>query len=250
MIKVAKVLLLAGTSEAAEIAAALVGRRDVAVQASMAGATRAPRDLGVPMRLGGFGGEDAFRDYLTEQGIEIVVDATHPFATRISTRTAKVCAEMGVGYVLVQRPGWTPQAGDRWHFVDTMEQIRKIVPPASRVFLATGRNTLQKFEILNDCRILCRVIDPPRDPFPFAHGRFVVGRPPFSVAQEIAFFTQERIDWIVVKNSGGSRSESKLVAARQLGLPVILINRTPPPDCTVVETVDDCLRWLDDRLAK
>jgi precorrin-6A/cobalt-precorrin-6A reductase len=98
---------------------------------------------------------------------------------------------------------------------------------------------------MQDCRILCRVIDPPESGFPFENGRFVVGRPPFSVQEEVDFFRSEGIDWIVVKNSGGERSKSKLIAARQLGLPVAMIERYAVPECEIVSDAEEACAWLD-----
>lgn len=243
-----KVLLLAGTSEAADIAKYLVRSDRIDAVASLAGVTRAPKDLGLPMRIGGFGGADEFANYLREEHVEIVIDATHPFASRMTQRTARLCRERGVKYLLVQRPEWVPEAGDKWFPVKDVAAVKELIPDGSTVFLATGRQTLADFSGMRECRILCRVIDPPQTEFPFENGRFVVGRPPFSVQEEVDFFASERIDWIVVKNSGGERSKSKLLAARQLGLPVAMIERTVVPDCDVVGTAAEACKWLDQEI--
>lgn len=240
-----KVLLLAGTSEAADIARHLLRNDRITATASLAGATRAPKDLGLPMRVGGFGGAEEFAAYLKDENVDIVIDATHPFASRMTHRTARICRELGVKYLLVQRPGWVPEAGDKWFPVKDIAAVKALIPAGSTVFLATGRQTLAQFAGMRDCRILCRVIDPPQSKFPFENGRFVVGRPPFSVQEEVDFFRAEGVDWIVVKNSGGERSKSKLTAARELGLPVAMIERPKAPDCAVVSSVEDACDWLD-----
>ncbi len=240
-----KVLLLAGTSEAADIAKYLVRSERITAIASLAGATRAPKDLGLPMRIGGFGGAQEFASYLKDQNVDIVIDATHPFASKMTQRTARICGELGVKYLLVQRPGWVPEAGDKWFPVKDIPAVKALIPAGSTVFLATGRQTLAQFSGMQDCRILCRVIDPPESEFPFENGRFVVGRPPFSVREEVDFFRSEGVDWIVVKNSGGERSKSKLIAARELGLPVAMIERSVVPDCEVVSSSEEACGWLD-----
>lgn len=240
-----KVLLLAGTSEAAEIAKHLVGCEQVSAVASLAGATRAPKSLGLPMRIGGFGGAEEFAAYLDDEGVDIVIDATHPFASRMTQRTLRICREAGVKYLLVQRPGWVPEAGDKWFPVKDIEAVKALIPAGSTVFLATGRQTLARFAGMRECRILCRVIDPPQLEFPFENGRFVVGRPPFSVQEEVDFFRLEGVDWIVVKNSGGERSKSKLIAARQLGLPVAMIERPAVPDCETAGGAEEACAWLE-----
>lgn len=239
-----KVLLLAGTSEAADIAERLARNDRVKAVASLAGATRAPKDLGLPMRVGGFGGAEEFAEYLERESVDIVIDATHPFASRMTQRTVRMCREHGVKYLLVQRPEWVAEVGDKWFPAQDIKAVKALIPAGSTVFLATGRQTLAAFAGMRECRILCRVIDPPQSEFPFENGRFVVGRPPFSVEEEVDFFVSERIDWIVVKNSGGERSKSKLLAARQLGLPVAMIKRPVVPDCAVVASAAEACEWL------
>lgn len=248
--KKVKVLLLAGTSEAIGIAEGLACIENVDAAASMAGATRAPRELAVPLRTGGFGGETGFAAFLKERGIDLVVDATHPFAARMTATSSKVCAGSGVPYLRVERPAWIAKVGDSWHAVDTVQQARDLIPSNARIFLGTGRQTLMEFGVFDDCHILCRVIDPPQSRFPFEGGKFVVGRPPFSVQHEVDLFRKERIDWLVVKNSGGWRSKSKLDAARELGLPVVMFNRPARPNAPLVETVEDALIWVEKELSK
>ncbi len=243
----AGVLLLAGTSEARQLALRLAQMPDYQVTGSFAGVTRAPQALGVETRVGGFGGAKGLAGYLNRSGTDIVIDATHPFATNITAHAAQACAETGIAHVILQRPGWQAQAGDNWHFVDQLEQAAALIPKGAVVFLGTGRQTLHSFANLADHRLICRQIDPPEGPFPYPNGRFQVGRPPFSVADEIAFFRDEGIDWLVVKNSGGEASRSKLDAARALGLPVVLQRRPALPPVATVETVKECLSWLKNR---
>ena len=236
-------LLLAGSGEAKDIAQALAAAKVDAI-ASLAGATRAPKPLALPTRVGGFGGEAGFRSYISEAGITAVLDATHPFATRISDRTAAICADLGMPYLQFLRPAWTPQDGDQWTEIDQEEDAAKHILAGQTVFLGTGRQTLDRFANLKDARVICRQIDPPTGPFPFPGGQFLVGRPPFPVADEIALFRDLAIDWLVVKNAGGARSESKLIAARQLGIPVLMIRRPQMPDTDSVATLDDALTWV------
>ncbi|MEL7253088.1 MAG: cobalt-precorrin-6A reductase [Pseudomonadota bacterium] len=236
-------LLLAGTREAQEIAQALTqaGRE---VIASLAGVTRTPINLGVETRRGGFGGEDGFRTELNARGITAVLDATHPFAHRISNRTARICAEMGVPYCQLLRPAWVPEDGDRWAHVAQEEDVAALVDPGQTVFLATGRQTLDRFANLPHARIICRQIDPPERPFPFPNGEFLIGRPPFPVDKEVELFQSLGVDWLVVKNAGGQASKTKLTAARQLGIKVAMIARPPQPDGMKATTVAEALDWV------
>ncbi|MGK7754727.1 MULTISPECIES: cobalt-precorrin-6A reductase [unclassified Roseovarius] len=236
-------LLLAGTGEAKTIAAQLHASGIVAV-ASLAGASRAPAPLAIPTRSGGFGGEAAFRTYLNDQAITAVLDATHPFAARISQRTARVCADLGIPYCQVLRPPWTPGPGDDWILIDHEEEAASHIAPGSTVFLATGRQTLQRFANLSACTIISRQINVPDTPFPFPNGRFLPGDPPFSEQHEYDLFKSLGIDWLIAKNAGGPTPRTKLDAARRLGIRVALVNRPPQPDAPRAESADEALAWV------
>jgi len=243
-----KLLLLAGTSEARRLATALADEPKVNVIASLAGVTREPLDLPVPMRSGGFGGRAAFVQYLQDQQFDAVVDGTHPFAAKISKRCHEVTLEMGIPHVQIMRPEWQAEAGDLWTFIGDESKAAEHIPTGSVVFLATGRQTLHRFGNLAGRQLICRQIDTSEGKFPFAGGEYLIGRPPFSVEEEVALFIRRKVDWLVVKNAGGMLSRSKLVAARQLRIPVLLINRPPLLGCARVETADASLAWVRARL--
>ncbi len=236
-------LMLGGTGDARHIATRLHDL-NVDVIASFAGATRAPTQVDVPVRVGGFGGRSGFVDYLAEAGITAVLDATHPFANRITDRTASVCAELGMRHAILDRAPWKPVAGDRWIDIDCEEDAATHITKGQTVFLGTGRQTVDRYANLMGCRVICRQIDPPDRPFPFPGGEFLVGRPPFPVADERALFQKLGVDWLVVKHAGGTQSETKLIAARELSIPVLMIKRPPLPDATLVHTVDEAVAWV------
>ncbi len=235
-------LVLAGTSDARQL---LEGLQGVDVVASLAGVTRSPVDLPAITRKGGFGGVKGFRDYLLSHGIKGVVDATHPFAAKMTQTAASICAELNIPHIIVQRLEWVADVGDQWYYVDTVAQTANYIPKGATVFLGTGRQTLHEFSCLEGRKLLARVIDPPKAPVlaGFAGG-FLIGTPPFSIEQEVALFKEKNIEWLVVKNAGGAKSRSKLDAARILSLPVVMINRPKLPDAKVVGTVDAALDWV------
>ncbi len=237
-----KILLLAGTGEARRIARELAACGLDAV-ASLAGATRQPEPLALPTRVGGFGGEAGFRAYLADEGITAVLDATHPFAQRITERAARVCAELGIAYLQVLRPAWERRSGEHWTEISTPAQAAGHIAKGATVFLATGRQSLAQFSGLAGRRVLLRVIDPPTEPFPFEGGEYVIGRPPFSVAREKALFEALQVDWLVVKNSGGEGGRAKLDAARALGISVMVIGRPALPDAPRVGSVGQAVAW-------
>lgn len=237
-------LLLAGTGEARQIAAGLAARR-IPATASLAGATREPANLPVPTRIGGFGGEDGFRRYLEAERITAILDATHPFAARITARSARIAAERGLPYLYLDRPEWRPGPADRWTIIHREEEAEAHLPAGATVFLATGRQTLERFANLGGRRVYCRRIDPPKGQFPLKNGRYIVGKPPFSLDEETALFRALKIDAIVVKNAGGTQARAKLDAARDLGLPVLVIARPPLPEAPTVQTVAAALDWAE-----
>jgi len=236
-------LLLAGTGEAKTIAQALHDK-GIKARASLAGATRAPSPLAIPTDSGGFGGEDGFKSYLQEHDISAVLDATHPFADRITHRTARICRALHIPYCQVLRPAWTPGPGDDWICLDREEEAAAHIPEGAIVFLATGRQTLLRFENLSNCTLICRQIDPPDGPFPFPNGRYCIGRPPFSFEAEVSLFKELGVEWLIVKNAGGTIPRTKLEAARHLGIRVIMLNRPAQPDAKRVTTVEEALAWV------
>jgi len=239
-----RLLLLAGTTEARHLAGALASETRVTVIASLAGATRMPRPLGVATRIGGFGGAEGFADYLRRERINAVLDATHPFASAMSHRTAQVCQGDGVPYMQFLRPTWMPAPGDRWTFLNTEEDAARHIPEGARVFVATGRQTLERYVNMTGRYMICRQIDPPEGRFPLDMGYFLVSRPPFSVESETLLFQRLAIDWLVVKNAGGPSSRAKLDAARRLNLPVAMIRRPLQPEGPKLETVAAALGWV------
>lgn len=238
-------LLLAGTSDARRLALALAERGIPAV-ASLAGATREPVALPLPTRHGGFGGAEGFAAFLEAERISAVVDATHPFAARITERTHAVCGSRGLPLLRVERPGWTPGPGDRWTFVADEAEATRLIPEDASVFLATGRQSLPAWADLRARAVHLRIIDPPAEPFPFPGG-FVVARPPFDRGAEAGLFRRLGITHLVVKDSGAAEGRSKLNAARDLGIEVLVLRRPPrPKDLVVVPTVEDALAWVSE----
>lgn len=236
------ILLLAGTSEARRLAQAL---HDAGLPslASLAGATREPEALAVPTRHGRFGGDAGFATFLDAAPVRAVIDATHPFATRVTARTHRICAARGLPLLRLERPGWTPGPADRWTFVADEAEAARLIPPDATVFLATGRQSLPVWAGLRARAVHLRVIDPPDEAFPFPGG-FVVARPPFDLAAEVETFRRLAVTHLVVKDSGGAEGRAKLDAARDLGLAVLVLRRpASPPGLAAVETVEDALAW-------
>ncbi len=236
-------LILGGTAEA-KLLAELVAKSGIRATLSLAGVTRTPVPMALPTRVGGFGGAEGFRNYVKHKNITAILDATHPFAARITDRTATISADLGLPYAHLLRPEWTPKDGDNWTMIDAEKDAAQHIEMGSTVFLGTGRQTLEQFKNLEGCRVICRQIDPPTAPFPFEGGEFLIGRPPYRVEREREIFAQLGIDWMVVKNAGGTASYSKLEAARDLEIPVLMIRRPKMPLATRFKTVEAALNWI------
>lgn len=237
-----KILLLAGTGEARALAK-LLADHGQDVLASLAGVTGDPVAYPVPTRVGGFGGEDAQREYVITNGFDAVVDATHPFAEHISKRSFQICRDLSIPYVRLLRSEWRAESVDDWQMIDHPDQASKHIPTGAQVLLATGAASVENWaELAKGRNLYCRRVDVTDRPFPY-NGGWIVGRPPFSLEEELDTLRTYRITHLVSKNAGGPTS-AKLLAARQLGLPVVMLNRPALPDCDRVETPQEALEWL------
>ncbi|MFD7995691.1 cobalt-precorrin-6A reductase [Streptomyces mexicanus] len=226
----AHVLVLGGTTEARELAAALAAHPGVRVTSSLAGRVARPGALAGEVRVGGFGGAEGLAAWLREHRVSAVADATHPFARAVTRNAAAACAATGVPLVVLRRPGWRPGPGDRWHHVASQAAAADLLPGLGRrVFLSTGRLGLAAFAHLADLRFVLRSVEPPEPPMP-PDLEVVLARGPFTVPEETALLREHRIDVLVTKDSGGTATAAKLTAARHLGLPVVVVRRPPLPD--------------------
>jgi precorrin-6A/cobalt-precorrin-6A reductase len=236
------ILVLAGTAEARRLAA-LFADRDIPAIASLAGATKEPAPLPLPTRIGGFGGAEGFTAFLDANRITAVIDATHPFAARITSRTHAICTARGLPLLRLERPAWTPGPGDRWTYVADESEAAALIPPEATVFLATGRQSLPAWAGLRARATYLRVIDPPTESFPLP-GAYVTARPPFDRAAETELFRRLAVTHLVVKDAGGTDSRPKLDAARDLRVEVLILRRPEPPEgLRIVRSVDEALAW-------
>ncbi|MCK0143825.1 cobalt-precorrin-6A reductase [Aliiroseovarius sp. F20344] len=238
-----KVLLLAGTAEARQLAQ-LLSDQGHDVLASLSGATRDPKPFPVATRTGGFGGEKAQEAFMQQAAFDAVIDATHPFAEQISTRSFQISSRLGTSYLRLLRSEWSSEPGDNWQVIAIPEDAARHIPSGTRVLLATGALSLDEWvDLAKDRTLFCRRVDPTDAPFPY-EGSWIVGRPPFSVEDEVKMLRENRITHVVCKNAGGA-AQAKLIAARQLGLPVVMLARPPVPDCQIADTVEGAVAWLN-----
>jgi precorrin-6A/cobalt-precorrin-6A reductase len=254
---VRRLLILGGTSEARALAERLAagapGLPPLDIVSSLAGRTRNVAALPGRTRVGGFGGAEGLAAWLVAEAVDIVVDATHPFADRISANAVAACAAAGLPRLALVRPAWRSQAGDRWiEVADTAEAAAILPRHGRRAFLSTGRRDLDAFAGCRDIWFLVRLVERPDSPLPLDACHLVTGRGPFDEHDERVLLETHAIDVLVCKASGGAATAAKLAAARALGLPVVMVRRPPPPPDPVVANVDaaiDALRGMLDVLA-
>jgi precorrin-6A/cobalt-precorrin-6A reductase len=236
------ILVLGGTTEARELATALDGA-GVAVTSSLAGRVAHPRLPPGAVRIGGFGGPEKLTQWLGEHGVVAVIDATHPFAERISASAARACGAAGVPLLRLERPGWHERPGDDWVWVSGLPAAAALVRSlGERVLLTTGRQGLAAFAGVADAWFLVRCVEAPDPPLPPRH-RVILDRGPYTLAGELALIDAHRIDVLVTKDSGGVHTEAKLLAARERGRPVIVVRRPPRPALATVATVPEALAF-------
>ena len=240
-------LILGGTGEAAALAKTALARFGdaMSVTTALAGRTRHPGPIAGEVRIGGFGGPTGLAEYLLEQAVDRLIDATHPFAAEISRAARLAANRTGLPRLILLRPPWRRHPLDRWIEVDSIEAAALLVGRLGRrAWLTVGAGSLAPFASVTGVRFVVRLIDAPRHELPLLSHEVVLGRGPFSLAGERRMLQRHAIDVLVCKASGGAATEAKLVAARELGLPVIMVRRPPREPGITVDTIEAALDWL------
>lgn len=212
---------------------------------SYAGRTDKPRAQPVPVRVGGFGGMAGLARYLREEGVTHLVDATHPFAATMSEHAVAAAREAGVKHIMLTRPPWIAAEGDRWtHVPDLAGAVAALAGARRNVMLALGRMHVDAFAAQPQHHYLLRFVDMPAAAPGLPDHALVIDRGPFTVEGDMQLMRAHGIDCVVSKNAGGSGAQAKLVAARTLGLPVVMIGRPACPAALVTHEVAGVLQWL------
>ena len=244
-----RLLILGGTGDAIALAARAAGLPGLSVVSSLAGRTRSPRMPEGDLRVGGFGGANGLAGYLRDENIDLIVDATHPFAAQITANAATACDDAERPLLALRRPQWHPEPDDRWVEVDSVaESAITAGNHGSRIFVTVGRTEFGPFRDRPDLWLLVRLMETAAEPLGIADGVTVVARGPFDAEDEVCLMTEHRIDCVVTKNAGGDATYGKIAAAQSLGLPVIMVRRPTAPETEAVETIEAAIDWLKARL--
>ncbi|TYQ31516.1 cobalt-precorrin-6A reductase [Pseudanabaena sp. UWO310] len=242
-----KVLILGGTGDAVKLAAKLDNIAEIEVISSLAGRTNKPAALVGQVRIGGFGGVEGLANYLQDNAIDFLIDATHPCAGQITCNAAIAARKVNIPHLMLVRPQWEKTMGDRWIEVESIEAAAKAIPASlHRVFITSGRQQLEPFLqrslIYPEMWYLIRSIDPPDLQLP--NSQVLLDRGPFSLDRERQLLQDLRIQAIVSKNSGGEATYAKVIAARELGLPIIMVQRPVMPEGNKVTSIAEVIAWL------
>ena len=246
-----KILILGGSSEASALATLLAQDPRFNATMSLAGRTIAPLPPKIPWRSGGFGGVPGLTAYLADNAIQALIVATHPFAVQMRQNAVSAVRESNIPLLMIERPAWAPSPGDNWTEVPDMTQAAAALGKTPRrVLLTIGRKDLAPFVSAPWHDYVIRSVDaPPPESLP-PRAKIITARGPFTQSADRDMLLEEGIERIVTKNSGGTATESKLRAAKELGLPVILVARPPWPDVSGLDAgkaadAPGALRWLE-----
>ncbi len=240
-----KILLLGGTDDAVRLNRTLAERPGVDLTTSLAGRTRNPAQLSGKTITGGFGGEEGLKKFIAANQINLVIDASHPFADKITRNASAACQSSGIRYIRYQRLEWAQEPGDRWIAVCNIEEAAKKARDFTRIFLTVGRQELAPFMGISDKFFLIRSIEEAEFVPQQSEVTFIQTRGPFSIADEVSLLRKYRIDLLISKNSGGTATYAKIEAAKRLGIPVVMINRPAVPDCIRFSDIEVLLTHLD-----
>ena len=245
-----RVLILGGTTEARQLAGRLAARADLSITLSLAGRTVDTVAQPVPVGSGGFGGAEGLAQYLRVERVDLLIDATHPYAANISRNAAEASALAGVPILALRRPGWEAVEGDRWTLAENAEEaVAALGQKPRRVLLALGRQEIAAFERAPQHAYVIRSVDPVEPPLTVPNATYILARGPFAEADERELLASHRIDAIVAKNSGGTATYGKIAAARELGVEVILFRRPDLPQVPHAKSVAELAGMVDHWLA-
>jgi len=237
------VLILGGTGDARQLAERLAKRDDLRVTLSLAGRTAAPLQPDAAVRSGGFGGVEGLAHYLWEERVDALIDATHPFAARISANAVTAAKDAGIPLIVLARPAWQQAVGDIWIQVDDVAAAAAVLGEVRRtVFLAIGRQELAPFVAAPQHRYIVRSVDAVDAALPDAE--YILARGPFGEAEERELLLRHGIDVVVSKNSGGDATYGKVAAARELNIPVVMVRRPQPSGAAGVASIEEVLAAL------
>ncbi len=252
-----KLLILGGTREAyqlAEILNAQFTSEKLNFLSSLAGTTKKPNIPAGKFRTGGFGGFFGLKNFLVKERISLLVDATHPFAERISKNALLASSEIGIPLLVFNRPPWVKKYNDQWIEVSRLENAVKYLKNLEKIpgslfstgliFLTTGNKDLWLFQNSLNCNFLIRTVEKPELVSEWPKAKFLKDRGPYTLENEIKLLKKHNISMLVSKNSGGASTYAKIEATRHLKIPVLMVKRPEIITAKSCQTVNEAVEWL------
>lgn len=243
-----RLLLLAGQTDSVSLASALSAETSVVALAALARSSSSPEPLGLPTRIGGWGGRAPFAEWLRRERIDAILDATSPFATEISEDALDVAGAHGIDYLRFLRPSWLPGPQDDWAFLHGFGDVARAVPENARLFVDSEGRGREEMGDLGGRTVFYRARDWPSDSAFPSHWQPLPVLGTNSLGREIERFRALGIDWMVLPNSGGHEARKRLDAARQAGVRIAVVRRPPQPEAPRATTVSEVLNWLRRRV--
>jgi precorrin-6A/cobalt-precorrin-6A reductase len=179
------------------------------------------------VRVGGYGGAEGLARFIGEEGIGLLIDATHPYAAQISHNAARAAQLAGIPCWALRRPGWQAVPGDDWREVADWAELLAALTPFRRPLFTLGREPLEHLEEIpahQHWTVRCLTAQPP-----VPRAEILGARGPFALDDERALMARIDCDVLVSKNSGSQATEHKLQAARERGIPVLVLRRPELP---------------------
>ena len=243
-----RILILIGIGDGLQIADELTRHTNCQVFIFLDKRSRLKTNFNIAGEVSSLKKEDFLLRFLRKNRIEAIVDASHPFdkdTTKICVKTAKL---ENIKFRKFTRPSWKPRSNDNWITLPTLNEAEKIIPNGSNVFIATGRNGLEKFSKLTSCKFFIRRLGDRIGQCSLKNGEFIYGDPPFSIKDEISLFESLNIDVLVIKNVGGKGSFAKVEAARALNILVLMIDKPQKSNTLVISSIPEIFKWVDTNL--
>lgn len=246
------VFVFSGTTEGRAIARYLHSRGvEVHVRVATEYGAVVMDDDGVDVQVGSCGGAEGIADTIRMNGYSLVIDATHPYARRISEHIREGCAASGVECIRLLRDGGK-RPDDVIEVASVKDAVEFLKDKDGIVMAATGSNELSLYTEIPDYRerVVARVLST-KDSMDKAlalgfEGRnLICAQGPFTEDENHAALTRAGASWIVTKDSGTIGGfEEKVRAARRAGVRIILISKPEESGYSYSEVV----KMVDERL--
>ena len=253
-----KLLILGGTREAYQLAENLdakLAHEKINFISSLAGTTKKPNIPEGKFRTGGFGGLAGLKKFLVKEEISLLVDATHPFAENISKNALLASSDLGLPFLVLNRPPWVKHSKDQWLEVSSLKNAVKYLKNVEKktgslfstgsIFLTTGNKELWLFQNFLNYHFLVRTVEEPELVSEWPQATFLKDRGPFTLENEIKLLKKHKISMLVTKNSGGISTYAKIEAARYFKIPVLMIRRPEMITAKSCQTVNEAVDWVN-----